>query len=367
MSHSFLLLIDSFFFFNQMQNQTFPIYYRDTKFLVDPSIMFTVSKRFAELCKPFTDHGCTKLQLVVLYNKFTERSFENFLKICQGLPSDVLDSEMKEICEIAKLFKADQIYKTSIEFVHRSLDPRFYIPDDKFDEADGEKARHFFDMEKEGEPVMHRDASSTDSDIKESDSRDNSVSKDNTKVNSKNAIIYEISAIERNYFYLMKNNIVLLSANKKSHEISIGKGIDADVGFGENAVGTITQKRMRNIITLKDQIINLEYIKCKGSNVDTFNVDFVIKNKRVEWYGVEPKYDENTKSYTLNLKGAYNARSIASTRNTLLKDAKGKDAFIVRKVCEKNFEIECSPDIDPEIVFALGLSVVIGPYTIFGL
>ena len=43
-----------------------------------------------------------ELHLDILCDQFTKRNIYSFIRIGQKLPSDVKNSEMKEICEIAK-------------------------------------------------------------------------------------------------------------------------------------------------------------------------------------------------------------------------------------------------------------------------
>lgn len=76
-----------------------------------------VSRKFQELI--------SEINLRVAYDKITTRNLSNFLKICQNQQADVQDSEMKEIYLIAKLFQADQIYKTGLTFVQNNIDSNF--------------------------------------------------------------------------------------------------------------------------------------------------------------------------------------------------------------------------------------------------
>ena len=122
-----------------MLNQNFPVIYNNKFYMVDPICLNNASKRFHDLIKPFInqDNNVGKMNLQINCSKFTDRNVENFLKLCQNLPTDVQDSEVEGICEIAKLFQADQIYNTGINFVHSKIDPNFYVPDNEFDESNG--------------------------------------------------------------------------------------------------------------------------------------------------------------------------------------------------------------------------------------
>ena len=79
------------------------------------------------------------IHLEVLGDKFSYRNMNNFLKLCQNLPTDVDNSEMEEICEIAKMFGAEKIYNTGVAFIQQNLDANFSVPDNKYDGSDGKK------------------------------------------------------------------------------------------------------------------------------------------------------------------------------------------------------------------------------------
>ena len=115
-----------------MSNQTFPVIYGNQRYMVDPNMMFNASRKFVQLVQPFGD-AANQCHLLIRHSSFSDRSIDNFLKLVQGLPTDVLDSEMKEICEIAKMFQADQIYNTGLSFVQNSIDPTFFVPDNKYE------------------------------------------------------------------------------------------------------------------------------------------------------------------------------------------------------------------------------------------
>ena len=46
--------------------------------------------------------------------------------------------------------------------------------------------------------------------------------------------------------------------------------------------------------------------------------------------------------------------------NIIIQDK--KPTFIVRKMSQNIYEIECSPALDPLIAFSIGLSDIVGPY-----
>ena len=77
-----------------------------------------------------------ELHLDILCDQFTKRNIYSFTRICQKLPSDVKNSEMKEICEIVKMFKADEIYNKGLSFILSNMYPNINVPDNKYDGSD---------------------------------------------------------------------------------------------------------------------------------------------------------------------------------------------------------------------------------------
>lgn len=122
-----------------MLNQNFPVIYKNSFFMVDPICLSNVSRKFRNLIQPFLNqpNDLGKMNLHINYQKFTERNVANFLKLCQNLPTDCQNSEVEEICEIAKMFQADNIYSTGLNFVRNNIDPNFSVPDQEFDESKG--------------------------------------------------------------------------------------------------------------------------------------------------------------------------------------------------------------------------------------
>lgn len=104
-----------------LQNQTFPVIYKNRAYMVDPNGLINSSFKVKELINPFLKNNfqITELRLQVVYCIFSNHNMENFLRICQNLPADVRNSEMKEICDIAKMFQADNIYNCGIDFIHK--------------------------------------------------------------------------------------------------------------------------------------------------------------------------------------------------------------------------------------------------------
>lgn len=105
----------------------FPIIYDDYTFYVDPFSLIKESFRFKELIGPYVNDytQMKEIHLLIHGNQFTRRNMNNFLRICQQLQTDVKNNEMKEICEIAKMFQADAIYNKGLAFIQANEDPNF--------------------------------------------------------------------------------------------------------------------------------------------------------------------------------------------------------------------------------------------------
>ena len=117
----------------QHPNQFFSVIYKALNIMVDPVCLSNSSPIFRELIAPYVQNNqVSSVHLEIQTQEFTDRSINNFLRICQNLPSDVQNSEMKEMCEIARMFRADQIYNTGLSFVRANIDPNFSVPENKY-------------------------------------------------------------------------------------------------------------------------------------------------------------------------------------------------------------------------------------------
>lgn len=340
-----------------MSYQTFPVIYGSSTFMVDPNKLFNASRKFAQLVQPFGS-SALQAQLVILPGPFTPRNVENFLKLCQDLPTDVLDSEMKEICEIAKMFQADKIYTTGINFIQQSIDPTFTVSDWKY-----ENGIDHLRVELPG-------TQNYIADFDDDDSKDGQSESDNQEEAHKSkdvpTIIYEIRIdrpkLKLVRYHFMKDGEILFSAKKKGNEIVIGKGADVHMESSTiNHCGHITQGSMTNQINVDGQTMHLKYIRYPDSDGISMSIDFVHKGKTLNWYPKEPKRNPVTGAYGLNLKGYYHHRAVASKRNSVLMNAQRQATFITRKMAENFYEAECHPEVSPGIVFSIALSSIIGP------
>lgn len=342
-----------------MSNQTFPVVYGEHHYTVDPNMLFNSSRKFAELVQPFGTEA-THCQLVILNQSFSERSINNFLKLVQGLPTDVLDSEMKEICEIAKMFKADQIYTTGLNFVQSSIDPSFYVPDNKY-----EIGTQNLMLEAKGKIIHQLDELEFDSDD-ETDTADQSTDSKEDKPKRNPPVIYHIR-VERpmmkcNRYHFMKEGEVLLSAKKKGNMIVIGKGKDIHLKSSTvNHVAQITQDQMCNTIHAEGQTIILKYVRFNDSGAISMSVSFLHNKNQLYWFAKEPKLNPKTGNYCLKLSGHYHHNPMSSNKNSAMKNASGGTTFITRMMAENYFEAECNEEIPHSIVFSIALSSIVGP------
>ena len=88
----------------------------------------------------------------------------------------------------------------------------------------------------------------------------------------------------------------------------------------------------------------------------SLKTSFTHNGKKLDW---SPKEIENMSK----LVGEFNHMPIQSKKNLLLKNKAGHPTFLVRKMDKKTYEIECLPSLNPLIIFALGISDIVGPYS----
>lgn len=353
--------LKKFKFFFLMSNQTFPVIYGSRRYMVDPNKLFNASRKFAQLVQPFGSDA-NRCQLGILVNNFSDRCVDNFLKLCQDLPTDVLDSEMKEICELAKMFQTDKIYNTGLAFVQQSIDPNFYVPDSKY-----ENGIEYIRVE-----LPYQSAYINDMDYESDETNEASNSENQNKEPEAGikhdipTIIYEIRIdrpkLKLIRYHLMKDGEVIYSAKKKGNKVVIGKGADVHMETSTiNHCGHITQDSMINQINVDNQMIRLQYIRFPESDSISMSVSFMHNGQTLSWSPREPKRNPINGSYGLNLRGYYHHKAVASKRNSVLKNAAGHATFITRKMAENFYEAECHPEINPLVAFAIALSSIIGP------
>lgn len=335
-----------------MSNQTFPVIYGDKQFMIDPSKLFNESRRFALLVQPFGS-SANRAQLIILRENFSTRNIENFLKVVQGIQTDIQNSEMKEICDIAKMFQADRIYNTGLQFVQKNVDPSFFIPNNKYDDDD-----QYMMLEL---PIL-TDTSDVQFDLEE-DEQEKPKETPKTKYST---IIYEIHVDRRKMkcpkYRMARNGETLFSAKKKGLEVIIGKGPEIHIKSSkENHCAKIVQEQSSNTIIADGQKISLKYVKFHDSKSTSMNVSFNHNGQTLSWTAKEPKKNAKTGKYSLNLTGLHRHKPIQSNKNSAMVNSQGKIMFITRKMGENFFEVECLPKLSPTIVFCFGLSSIIGP------
>lgn len=345
-----------------MTNQTFPVVFRDHRFMVDPLLLYNSSKKFQELINS-NNQDLHTLHLKISYDNFTPRNIENFLKICQNLQTDVQNSELEEICLIAKLFQADQIYNTGVIFIQNSIDSNFFIPYNKFGETN--ENQYIFLEQNDTNPLIHH------INLKElefDDSFDytpvehNKYNNNNTKIEKRKtcSVCYQITEenplTKRARYYFSKDNTILYMAKVKKDEIYIAKGNDCHISEN-NVKNTVRIKRSSdgfNIVHTDDQEFKIKFVKF-GEKY-SLDISFTNKGTKLNWIPRIPKK-------IAEIYGQHNHIPIKSKKNIILQNsANYHPNFIVRKMSKKVVEVECHPLIDPIIAFAIAISHTIGPF-----
>ena len=353
-----------------MLDETIPVIYQNERYEVNYNSLHNSSLKFRQLIKPFIEDGSDlhKLQLRILYNKFNSKNVNNFLKICQNQQNDVLDNEVEEICELAKMFKADQIYNIGINFVHNRIDPNFNIANN-FDESNGQKylaiesdksifEHHSIDF---NELEFDDDIELTDSKLDEKQVIIKKVLGSNAKKNVKLAcyqiIINKKKMMKCRRFYFLKGNKVLYMAKQKMNEIFIGEGDNFHIHERkfENSASILQNGEGYNIINTDDQEFKVIYVPIGSKKQYSLRTSFIHNGSKLDW---SPKEVVNLN----NLNGQYNHAPMPSKKNIILKNKSGHPTFLVKKVAKKTYEIECYPTLSPLVIFSLGISEIVGPY-----
>lgn len=337
---------------------SFPVIYKGREYLVDPNALSTASQAFRDLLQPYVSNNTvSNAKLIIADEDFTERNIENFLKLCQNQPTDVQDSEMKQICQIARMFRADGIYNTGIEFIHSKIDSSYNVSLDQYSPSTGN--RYMYIEQKQSTPTQPPNQSDDTSLVVESNA-ETGVPLD------KDQVIYELWVInplvKLNRYYFVENGDIIESAKQKNNEIYLARGPEVHVSKDvSNRIGKIIlNQNQTNTIKINDEVTQLNYVFLPET--DRLSVSF-----NIEYFGENEKWspvDENlcSKHYSsAKLTGESERSCIKSKKNTVLQNEKGELRFIVRKFEEYKYEVECDLGLDTTFAFAVALSQILGP------
>lgn len=358
-----------------MFSQTFPVLYNYETFMVDPFLLMNSSQKFKILISPYIiDNQIIQndICLEIIGQEFTNRNMNNFLRLCQSLSTDVQDSEMEEICKIAKMFQAEKIYNTGISFVQSVLNSNFNIPENKYDGS------HFMRIQSKNQNFHHtinfNDLEFEDFDSNTNDHKENNINniknsaKDTLNNHKVKSIIYHV-VVENHFgklpiYRILFDGEILYSAKQKDNDIYIGKGRDIHINkYTLNHVGHIYQDcNKTNHILVNKNRFQLKYVESGKPNYLSLSVTFPNNDKKVTWIPKKPKFDFITNKYYLNFQGEYNRNPQRSKKNIVLANEDDHTVFILRKMSDCLFEYETLESIDPLTLFSIGLSGIVGPY-----
>lgn len=408
-----------------MLNKTFPIVYQGKRYLVDPTCLIQSSAKFHELITPFLHNGfdIDTLHLKINYDKFTERNVNNFLKLCQNLQTDVQNSEIKEICLLAKMFKAEIIYKTGITFVQQSIDPNFVIPNNMFNE---ENVTFLLIESEQTVPSATQSASDFQiapemqtapivriaPEIKAVSAMETAPTVHMTPIGPATASVhhvYDLNELEfdesgefKKVGQNLKFNNQAQNSTDKKNEKDVKKKKIHSVWYTIQVEKPLMKCKRYNLI--KDgQVIcsakqkDNELVIAEGDKVhirnDKKNSAIITQNRegfnivsmgdqdfKISYVpiGLDKKYSmkvsfvhKTTKltwtpkipKYATCINGEYAHIPLHSKKNIILQNPFGHPTFILRKMKKMAYEAECHPGVSPLVVFAISLSQIVGPYS----
>ena len=322
-----------------MDNLTFPIIYKNERFLVDPILLCNKSQKFQYLMNQNegkTQNFCLK----ITYNFFTTRNVSNFLKIIQDQATDVQKSEIKEICLLAKMFQADDIFNKAFNFIKEEIDNNFFIPSDQLKEIS--QSLVFESESNENSNAFHCDLNELEFDdsCTENDSKNNNKISDDKYNNNhlKNiSVCYKIKLenpiLKCHRFYFMEDDKVVFTAKQKFDDIVIAEGKNCHFKESEQTTMAKIKRDYKglNIATVRDQEIKIRYLK--DGEKFLVKTEFNHRLGKQTWTPKQIKCDEM-------FKGQFDHKFIKSNRNIILQNTKKHPTFILRKTAKKIFEVE---------------------------
>ncbi len=366
--------------------QTFTIIYNGEKYLVDPVSMSSSSLQFRTLIDPYISdpEKMKEIQLKIEGSQFSNRNMNNFLRLCQNFPTDVQNSEMEEICEIAAMFKAKEIYETGYNFIKNNLNPDFNVPDDKYDQSNfiiksKEKLSDAY-FEDTNNPKYDGNYYSINDDDRNNNAADISIIKSKKKITGnvenrrkrpsiqKLPVIYTINVKNHSLkcptFKFLQKETVLFAAKEKCNDIFVAEGNEVHIGQKEMHIAHILQNPQNlliNTVYTKHNQFNIRYKKV-GPNKYSIDTSIKIDEKNQSLVPKKPKFDSKKNRCILDCSGQYHLKVKPSLKNIVLDNSDGQTMFIVRKKDEKVFEVECDPGIEPLVAFCIAISDIVGPF-----
>lgn len=320
-------------------NETFTIIYKDERFNVDPTKLQVSSNKFKEL---IINKDIDQYSLRILNNIFTIQSINDFLKLCEDKEVNLEKVNFKEICLIAKMFQANQIFNKTINYIHKSIDNNYSIPTSQIEEF---SKNEYLVLELKKNDIEHDEIQT------------NTDRKDNNEKKSR-SICYQIKTdnpiMKCQRFYLMKENQIIFMAKQKNYDIFIGEG--DEVHLSEKKINKPVKIKRNckgyNVVNTNDQEFLIKYLKYgeKTKVCLSFHHDGEVNH----W---NPKHSKSKES----IKGEYNHKPIKSKKNMVLQNERNHSTFILRKMAKKTYEIECHRAVNPVIAFSIAISQIIGP------
>lgn len=267
---------------------------------------------------------------------------------------------MKDICEIAKMFKAEEIYNTGLAFIQKNIDPNFFVPDNKYNESDG---KTYLKLIGENDVIQN-----DQEEEKPDNATEDNEKKENDEKEEPKSVLYVIRVENHTFkcptFKFVFDNRIRFTAKQKSNEIYIAEGSVIHIHKRENHVAYVHQNEYErsNSITLRDIKFNLNYVNTAVLGHYSIDVSFPYNNHTEHWVPRKPRFDQKTNKYYLNFGGDYHHTAINSAKNLILQNMNGHLTYIVRKIDRNVHEIECNQALDPLFAFSIGISDIIGPY-----
>lgn len=353
-----------------MSNQTFPVIYKNTRFTVDPKLLYDSSLKFRQVYQPYANSNHGPLQLVISSNlPFTERNMGNFLKLCQNQATDVQNSEMKEICEIARMFQAEKIYNTGASFVQNNIDPNFNVPVNKYDDSNGQRYLIIEDSNEQSETFSSQSSREVSNASKDdTTAQPLQIDQEPEPEIPEGSVVYQIRincpAFKCNRFSFSKDNQIILSAKQKGAKFVIGTGSQVHIKKDtSNQVATMVQSTdCYNTVQAEGQQFVIRYVTDGKMGHYAIEVNFIYKGNEMIWTPEETFAHMKKHDRSPDVTGEYDREPIHSKKNLVLRNPEGNVTFIVRKMDLGFYEAECNKDLPPTFAFAIAISEIVGPY-----
>lgn len=341
----------------------FPIVFRDKIIEIDPASFAINSLKFRELFNP----ALAPFSEIDIIGNYQEKSVKIFCDLCQDKESPMPDNCMKDIANLAKIFKAESILDTCVRVIHSKIDGSFR-PDDKgtiiFQDKRLASSKNLpLDSSKSHLSIEQLIVSDNKFDPQTSPNKatpQQSPSDVSLKYYLNDPIVYDIKEEKKllkcTRYYESQKGEILASAKTRSNSIVINNGQDVHFHSINDSSADVQKLNYINIIRSDGNSHELRYYKDPKTGNVTMTIMFKIGSDDLIITGLRNMEKDDTTVF-----GSKTVVSAKQPCNLYLPN--GKIAMIISKTGNDTYQIKTYLKTSNIFAFAVALSAIVGPHS----